>query len=159
MPELPEVETVARDLRPGGARDAEHELARLDKEIADLRRESSGLRAVNAPPEAVKEWSAIKNLVDRRAFSWTGLFRALEGALPPGVRLQSVSPSSPEGPIVMQLAAVGRSIEDALALPKALSAQGEFAGAFLEGYSEADDGVAIQCTVRYVGPGTGGGGR
>ena len=78
--------------------------------------------------------------MDRRAFSWTGLFAALEGALPPGVRLESVSPSSAEGPIVMQLVAVGRSIDDALALPKALQAQGEFEGAFLDSYAEGEQG-------------------
>jgi Tfp pilus assembly protein PilN len=145
---------VARDLRPGGSRDAEHELARLEKEGADLRTESNELRGVNAQADAIKEWNAVRDLVDRRAFSWTGLFAALEGALPPGVRLTAVSPSSSAGPIVMQLVAVGRSVEDALALPKALQAQGEFEGAFLDSYAETERGVDIKCTVRYVGRGT-----
>ena len=153
---------AALDLRPGGAGDAERELGGIEKEIAELRAESNELRGVSARLDEIKEWSAIKDLVDRRAFSWTGLFAALEGALPPGVRLESVSPSSPEGPIVMRLVAVGRSIEDALALPKALQAQGEFDGAFLTSYAESDRGVSIHCTVRYLGSGparTAGGGR
>ncbi len=143
---------AARELRPGGAHDAERELGRLEKEIASLQAEAGKLRQVKPQPGSIKEWSAVKDLVDRRAFSWTGLFAALESALPPGVRLVSVSPSSAQGPIVIQLTAVGRSIEDALALPTALQAQGEFEGAFLESYAEGERGVSIQCTVRYVGP-------
>ncbi len=144
---------AAFELRPGGAQDAEHELAVVEKEIAGLRAEAQELRGVTADPDAVKEWGALKELVDRRAFSWTGLFAALESALPPGVRLDSVSPESPEGRIVIRLTGVARSVEDALALPKALQAQGQFEEPFLVSYSEGDDGVKIQCTVRYTGPG------
>ncbi len=147
---------AAIELRPGGARDVEHQLAAIEKEVAELRAEARRLEGVSAAPDAIEEWSAIKDLVDRRAFSWTGLFAALEGALPPGVRLASVSPATGEGPILIHIDAVGRSIEDALALPKALQAQGEFAEAFLDSYAERDEGVAIRCTVRYLGPGRAG---
>ncbi len=151
---------VALELRPGGARDAEHELAAIRQEIAALRSESRELSRVSAERDAMEEWVALKTLVDRRTFSWTGLFAALEGALPPGVRLESVSPANARGSIVIRLAAVGRSIEDALALPTTLRAQGEFEDPFLEGYSESEKGVVIHCTVSYVGPrGRGAGGR
>jgi hypothetical protein len=142
---------TAYELRPGGIRDVQHELSAIEKELADLRAESQRLAGVDAPKEAIEEWKALEDLVDRRAFSWTGLFAALEGALPPGVRLESVSPTSGEGPIIIRLDAVGRTIDDALALPKALQAQGEFQGAFLDAYSERPDGVSIQCTVQYRG--------
>jgi Tfp pilus assembly protein PilN len=140
-------------LRPGGAGDAARELTAIRQQIATLRAESRDLSGASARPETIEEWAAIKDLVDRRAFSWTGLFAALEQALPPGVRLESVSPASAQGPIVIRLEAVGRSVEDALALPTALQAQGEFEDPFLAGYSESDRGVAIHCSVRYVGPG------
>ena len=152
---------AALELRPGGRRNAERELATIDKEIAGLRAESEGLSGVSAQKEAIAEWTALKDLVDRRAFSWTGLFASLEAALPPGVRLESVSPESDKGQIVVNLDAVGRSIEDALALPTALHAQGEFEGAFLDSYSEGNGVVTIRCTVRYLGsrPAGAGGGR
>lgn len=147
---------VARDLRAGGARDVEHELVVIERETADLRAEARELGREAAPAGAEEEWSALRDLVDRRAFSWTRLFAALEGALPPGVRLVSVSPSRSTGPMSISLAAVGRTIDDAIALPKALAAQGEFEQAFLDGYSETDSGVDIACTVRYRGRPSGG---
>ena len=70
--------------------------------------------------------------MDRRAFSWTGLFAALEGALPPGVRLVSISPQTKAGRTELALTAVGRGTEDALALLQSLQAHEDFEGAFLE---------------------------
>jgi Tfp pilus assembly protein PilN len=141
---------LARDLMPGRARDVEGRAAALEREIETLRAESADLQRLAAPPEALKEWAAVKRLVDRRAFSWTGLFGALEEALPPGVRLVSVSPRDEQGRIELALAAVGRSDADALALLQQLQAHGEFEGAFLERWSEGADGVDIACTVRYA---------
>ncbi len=141
---------LARDLLPGRARDMEGRVASLEKEIATLRAESAELQRLAAPPEALKEWAAVKRLVDRRAFSWTGLFAALEEALPPGVRLVSVSPRDEEGGIELALVAVGRSDADALALLQELQAHGEFEQAFLERWSDGREGVDIACTVRYA---------
>jgi Tfp pilus assembly protein PilN len=142
---------LARDLRPGGARDVEKEVQDLEQETLRLRAEALQLQHLTATPEKLKEWQAVKELVDRRAFSWGGLLTALERALPPGVRLVSVTPAIKSGVLVLSLSAVGRSVEDALALPKALEAQGEFEGAFPEGYAETSDGVTTTCTVRYLG--------
>jgi len=91
----------------------------------------------------------VKRLVDRRAFSWTGLFAALEQALPPGVRLVAVQPAGGASGTELSLNAVGRSSADALALLKALQSHGEFEGAFLNSWSEGHDGVDISCSVRY----------
>jgi Tfp pilus assembly protein PilN len=146
---------VAWDLRPGRARDLESEVESLEAEAARLRAESAGLRELAAPDATLREWAAVKGLVDRRAFSWTGLFEALEQALPPGVRLVSVSPSDAASDTELSLAAVGRSSDDALALLQALQAHAEFEGAFLNGWSEGQEGTSISCSVRYV-PGAGG---
>lgn len=145
---------VAWDLLPGRARDVESEVMRLEAEAARLRTESAGLRELAAPADTLKEWAAVKGLVDRRAFSWTGLFAALETALPPGVRLVSVSPVEGAGGAEIALEAVGRASEDALLLLQSLQAHGEFEGAFLNGWAEGRDGVVISCSVRYV-PGAG----
>jgi Tfp pilus assembly protein PilN len=141
---------VARDLLPGRARDVESQVVGLEKEIGELRAESSELLRLEASPQSLKEWAAVAELVDRRAFSWTGLLAALEGALPEGVKLVSISPQTKEGRTDLSLTAVGRRAEDALALLHSLQAHGAFEGAFLNGWSEGHDGVDISCTVRYA---------
>jgi hypothetical protein len=89
-------------------------------------------------------------IIDRRAFSWTGLFASLEEALPPGVRLVSVSPRDAPGGMELSLAAVGRDVGDALALLRALQEHPDFDSAFLNGWNEGREGVDISSTVRYV---------
>jgi Tfp pilus assembly protein PilN len=141
---------VARDLAPGRSRDVASEVVALEREIDDLRAESSRLRTVDAPLDKVKEWSAVKTLVDRRLFSWTRLFASLEEALPPGVRLVSVSPAEGSGGTELTLAAIGRGNEDALALMASLQAHPDFEGAFVNGWNEGRDGFDISCSVRYT---------
>jgi Tfp pilus assembly protein PilN len=142
---------LARDLLPGRARDVESDVVAVEREIGSLRAESAELRQLAASPAALEEWAAVKELVDRRAFSWTGLFGALEKALPPGVKLVSISPQEESGRTELTLAAVGRRGEDALALLQALQSSEEFEGAFLRGWGERPDGgVDISCTVRYA---------
>ena len=141
---------LARDLLPGRARDVESQVVALETEVATLRAESAELLRLEASPEALKEWAAVAELVDRRAFSWTGLLAALEGALPPGVRLVSVSPQTKAGRTELSLTAVGRRTEDALALLQSLQAHEGFEGAFLNGWTEGREGIDISCTVGYA---------
>jgi Tfp pilus assembly protein PilN len=141
---------LARDLLPGRSRDVMSQVGSLDAEIGALREEEARLGPLGASPEALKEWVAVKGLVDRRAFSWTGLFAALEEALPPGVRLVSVAPTSREGRLELALAAVGRQGADALNLLGALQAHADFEHAFLNGWTERQNEVDISCTVRYA---------
>jgi len=141
---------VAWDLMPGRARDVLSEVESLEAEAARLRTESAGLWDLAAPQATLQEWVAVKGLVDRRTFSWTGLFEALEKALPAGVRLVSVSPSAAASGTELSLSAVGRSDKDALALLQSLQAHADFEGAFLNGWAEGKDGIDISCTVRYL---------
>ncbi len=142
---------AVRDLLPGGRGDAQAKVARLEKTLAALRKDSDELSRVTAPPDRLKEWEAVKQVVDRRLFSWTALLAALGRSLPPGVRLRSVAPSIRNDRVELQLVASGRTVQDALALPKALQAEGEFEGAFLDSYGETSGDVDISCRVRYVG--------
>ena len=141
---------VARDLMPGRARDVESQVVALEKEIADLRAQSAELGRLAASAEALKEWAAVKALVDRRAFSWPGLFAALERAVPPGVKLVAISPQDSNGRMELSIAATGRTDADALALLQALQSDPDFEGAFLGGWTEGREGVDITSTVRYV---------
>ena len=136
-------------LLPGHARDVEGEVQSLEAQAARLRAQSASLHEPVASRDALAEWSAVKSLVDRRAFSWTGLFAALEDALPPGVRLVSVQPAGGPSGADLSLSAVGRSSADALELLSALQSHGDFEGAFLNGWTESSKGVDISCSVRY----------
>jgi Tfp pilus assembly protein PilN len=142
---------VARSLRPGGSGDVEQEVAGLEREIVRLQTDDARLQVVEASHDSLAEWQAVRQLVERRAFSWTGLLGALERALPPGVRLVSLRPDTRAGVLTLTLVAVGRSVDDVLAIPKALRAQGEFDWASLEGYAESPNGFDASCTVRYLG--------
>jgi Tfp pilus assembly protein PilN len=142
---------LASQLGHGGAHDVESQVVALDGEIDSLRVEAADLQRTTPPRGKLDEWTTIKELVDRRAFSWTGLFGALETALPPGVRLLSVAPRSGAGALVLDIKAVGRSAEDAVDLLMTLQASPGFDGAFLDTIGESADGVQITCTVRYVG--------
>jgi Tfp pilus assembly protein PilN len=141
---------LARDLLPGRSRDVMSQVVSLDAEIRALRDEEAQLGQLDASPEALKEWAVVQGLVDRRAFSWTGLFASLEKALPPGVRLVSIAPTTREGRLELALVAVGRQGADALDLLRALQAHADFEHAFLNGWTERQDGVDISCTVRYA---------
>jgi Tfp pilus assembly protein PilN len=140
---------LAYELLPGRSGDSSSELAQLEAETRRLRAEADSLSDLAAAPDVVAEWAAVKTLVDRRAFSWTGLFAALEEALPPGVRLLGVQPTDSASGTELELSAQGHGSEDALALLQALQSHPEFDGAFLNGWSEARDGVSISCTVSY----------
>jgi Tfp pilus assembly protein PilN len=141
---------VAWSLMPGRSGDVESRALALEAESASLSAEAAELQRLAPPPETIGEWAAVQDLVDRRAFSWTGLFSSLEEALPPGVRLVSVSPEPGEGGTALVLTAVGRRGEDALALLQSLQAHRDFEGAFLDGWREGQHGVDIGCTVRYA---------
>ncbi len=140
---------VGWQLLPGHTRDVEGEVQSLEAQAATLRAQSAGLRELAASNDTLAEWVAVKTLVDRRAFSWTGLFAALEEALPAGVRLVSVQPAGGPSGTELSLTAVGRSSGDALALLKALQGHGDFDAAFLNGWTESSKGVDITCSVRY----------
>lgn len=145
---------VAWELRGGGARDVAGRVLGLENEIERLSQEAAALGS-NAPARPqLDEWMTIKDLVDHRVFSWTGLFAALESVLPPSVRLVSVAPSlgSRGSGTELTLAALGRSYEDAVALLRALQSDQRFREARLTTFADQEGGVAIGCTVRYIGP-------
>ncbi len=118
--------------------------------MADLRAEAEKLGGEREPTPAITEWAAVKELVDRRAFSWTALFADLEKALPPGVRLVAVAPQVEKGSLVLSLTAVGREVDDALALYEALQSHPKFRAAQLVNYTEGAEGVDITCRVAYA---------
>jgi hypothetical protein len=143
---------AAWTLMPGRALSVERDAVALEAEIAGLRDEGARLGQQAPASLPLKEWGAVKDLVDRRAFSWTGLFADLEKVLPPTVRLVSITPQSERGRLVLSLSAVGQEVDDALALLAALQGHPHFRNALLVGYDPRDSGVDITCRVAYEPP-------
>jgi Tfp pilus assembly protein PilN len=146
---------VAWELRGGGGRDAAGQLAHLESEADDLAREAAALAQAAPAARQLEEWSRIREIVDHRTFSWTGLFAALEAVLPEQVRLVSVVPAFGEDEgMSLSLTVIGRDYADGVALLRALQADKRFSAPRLLSMSEESDagGVTINGTVRYLGP-------
>ena len=104
----------------------DRQAAAAEQELVALRREAQAARVAAPEPAKVAEWRAVKDLVDKRVFSWSLLLSRLQGVLPPGVRLLSITPSVTAGLIRLELAAVARSREEGFELARALEAEGNF---------------------------------
>jgi Tfp pilus assembly protein PilN len=126
------------------------EVVKVEEEAARLRKESQELRRRSASKEARGEWTAVRQLVDRRAFSWTTLLACLEETVPADVRLLSIAPTGESGRVELTLRAVGRTVEDGLGFLDALLARDEFQEPFLTSVAERDEGVEFGYTMIYV---------
>jgi Tfp pilus assembly protein PilN len=109
----------------------EQEVARLEAESERLRARARELAAVRLDKDAQARWALVKELVDRRVFSWTDLLRRLEQVVPPGVRLVALSPDVQKGTVKISLKAVAQSAEDGIAFVRALEQREEFSGVYL----------------------------
>jgi Tfp pilus assembly protein PilN len=141
---------TARDLLPERTAGVDGELVSLEEEVAQLRRESAELQGRNASPDGLREWAAVRTLVDRRAFSWSALFGTLEEVMPPDVRLVSVAPNDQGGEMELELLAVGRTVAAGHEFFDVLQEREEFRDPFLVSVGERADGVEFQFTVGYV---------
>jgi hypothetical protein len=84
--------------------------------------------------------------VDRRAFSWTGLFARLEEKLPEGARLVSIAPTVRRGEVLLDVQAVMRSPEVGWEFMRSLEDGGDFADVFP--LSEGENGE-FHYTMRF----------
>jgi Tfp pilus assembly protein PilN len=133
-------------LLPGRTSALHDEVTRLEEESKRLRAEQVTLRGVAPDPKALARWTVIKELVDRRAFSWTGLFSRLEQRLPDGARLVAITPAVRRGEITLDVDAVVRSPEVGWQLMRALEEDGAFDDVFP--LSEGETGE-FHYTMRY----------
>jgi hypothetical protein len=99
---------------------------------ADLQRDAQRLRRslnrteVEAVAKAATEANA---LIDRRTFSWTGLFGRFEETLPPDVRILAVAPKTDkDGNLIVRIVVASRQAEDVETFVEKLTQSGSFAG-------------------------------
>jgi len=137
---------ILRELLPERTSGARREAAALDAESARLRAEARSPRAPRPEPAGLAEWNLIKDLVDRRAFSWTLLFAHLEAVLPDGVHLVSIAPRVRKGEVLIDVTAVARAPEDAREFVRRLEGREEFDDVYLR--EEGDHGE-VRFTMKY----------
>jgi hypothetical protein len=117
---------VIRDLLPARTSALHREVAALEAEIDSLRREASGKRTETPPKPVLDEWTLLKELVDRRAFSWTALFAILEEVIPDDVRLLTITPVVAKGQVEVAITATVRDPAAGWEFVRALEAREEF---------------------------------
>jgi Tfp pilus assembly protein PilN len=137
---------IFRELLPGRTSGARQEAAALDAESARLRAEARSPRAPRPEPAGLAEWTLIKDLVDRRAFSWTLLFAHLEAVLPDGVHLVSIAPRVRKGEVLIDITAMARTPDDAREFVRRLEGREEFDDVYLR--EEGDHGE-VRFTMKY----------
>jgi Tfp pilus assembly protein PilN len=125
--------------------------AETDARLAETRGEAAAVRAQTAAlrmgvdqaelgglAAAAQEANA---LIDRRTFSWTALLGLLEGAMPPDVRLVSVSPRVDKTVLNVSMTIVARNYMDVDAFLDALRDTGAFYDVAPSETQERDDGT------------------
>ena len=127
---------VIRDLLPARTSGLHREVAALDAELEALRKEAASRPTETPPAPVLAQWALVKELVDRRTFSWAGLFASLEGVVPDDVRLTSISPTVRKGEVEIEVSAMVREPAAGWEFVRALQAHDEFHDVFPT--SEAD---------------------
>jgi Tfp pilus assembly protein PilN len=117
------------------ARELETRLARLEARTSEFKREVS--------EATLAEWQFVKDMVDRRAFSWTRLLRDLEESLPEGVRVTSLAPDVEDERLVLTLEAQVRTPEDGLELVRRLEGRPEFEHVDPQSTTEVEGGERV----------------
>jgi Tfp pilus assembly protein PilN len=128
------------------------EVVRLEAESEALRARGRALAVVRTDKAALARWTLVKDLVDRRLFSWTDLLRRLEQVAPPGVRLTALTPEVQRGRVRLTLTATVRSPEDGLAFTRALEEREEFSGVYPLRAFDRDDGAEFQVAMEFRAP-------
>ena len=142
---------AVRSLLPERTSKVHQEVATLEAELERLRTEALGLKAPPPDGRVLAEWSVLKDLVDRRTFSWTGLFARLEQVLPREVRLVSIAPDVTKGEVLLEVVAVARPPQAGLSLVGVLEGRGEFEDVYPVSVSEQEGGTAeFRYTMRYL---------
>jgi hypothetical protein len=142
---------VIRSLLPARTSKLHREVASLEAEAERLRTEARSFTAPKPDGKVVAEWGVLKDLVDRRTFSWTVLFSRLEQVLPREVRLISIAPDVAEGQVTLDVVALARPSQAGLSLVGLLEQREEFEDVYPKSVSEQEGGGAeFHYTMRYL---------
>lgn len=134
--EVLRLESAGRDARQLVAQNAEQAREMRDKAAA-IR------RSINQAQLALVQTAAREAnvLIDRRAFSWTGLLNYFQATLPPDVRITGVRPRVDEGRMIVEILVYARTAEDRSEFMDALEATGAFTEVLSRSDSVEEDGT------------------
>ncbi len=132
---------------PGRTSALHGDVAALEQQTGRMRAEARSLQRPKPPAADLAHWAALKELVDRRAFSWTDLFAVLEDALPDGVRLDSIAPKVEKGKVRLDIDAVARSYEEGFDFIRVLEERPEFEDVLP--LSRGNEGTTFRYTMSY----------
>ena len=117
---------------------------------ADTVRRGLDVAQLKAVSGAASEANA---LIQRRTFSWTGLFNQLEGTMPPDVRLVEVRPQADDkGHLMLSLTVVSKKIEDLDEFIRGIEATHAFTGVVSRSDETLDDGTIESNLQGYYAP-------
>jgi hypothetical protein len=121
-----------------------------EQEAERLRAEASQIRGQINPKELGEVVAAAReanSIIDRRAFSWTGLFSQFEATLPENVRITAVQPElDRNGRFLVTVGVEARRVEDLDEFIEALETEGTFEDVLAVQEQTTDDGL-IQAVV------------
>jgi hypothetical protein len=121
-----------------------------EQEAERLRTEATQIRSQINPKELGEVVAAAReanSIIDRRAFSWTGLFSQFEATLPENVRITAVQPELDRtGQFIVTVGVEARRVEDLDAFLEALETDGTFEQVLAVQEQTTEDGL-IQAVV------------
>ena len=127
--------------------EAEGEVARLRAEAVEVRAQIDP-QELQAVANAAREANTI---IDRRAFSWTGLFAKFEETLPPDVRVTAIRPRIDGDSFVVSIGVEARRAEALDAFMEALEARVGFRDVLAIAEQTSADGL-LQAIVEGAYP-------
>jgi len=141
---------VVRSLMPDRISTRRQEVDALEAEAGRIRRESAGLRGPLPDKAVLARWAALKELVDKRTFSWTRLLARLETVIPEGVRIVAIAPHMDKSTVELDLTVEVQSSEAGLELLKRLQQRSAFRDAMPISDSSLKDEVSeYRYSMRY----------
>lgn len=126
-------------------RDARQLMAQNAEQGREMREKAAAIRrSINQAQLALVQTAAREAnvLIDRRAFSWTGLLNYFQATLPPDVRVAGVRPSvDGDGRMVVEIIVYARTAEDRSEFMDALEATGAFSEVLSRADTVEEDGT------------------
>jgi Tfp pilus assembly protein PilN len=140
---------TVRSLMPDRTSARRAEVARLEEDAARIRVQAAALRSPAPDKGVVARWVAIKDLVDKRTFSWTKLLSRLETVIPEGVRITAIVPHVEKGTVQLELTVEAQSYEEGLVLLQRLQQRAAFRGPRPVSASSKDDVSEYRYSMEY----------
>ena len=125
------------------------DLVKGERELRELYSRAHRAQPERPGSEALQHWAMLKDLVDRRTFSWGALLGDLEGLLPRDIRLVSISPSLEDGVTEVELRAVARSRPGGYEFVRVLQDSGRFSRVIPLSVAAAASGEDFVYRMRY----------